>query len=122
MAFILPILIGLAAGIASGLFGIGGGIIVVPLVLFLYGFSLQASTATSLIALLLPVGSLALWQYYKSGFVTPESLKVGLLIATGMFMGSFFGAKLATVLKGETLGKMFSIFLVLVAIRMWFSS
>ncbi|MGZ3796065.1 MAG: TSUP family transporter [Pseudobdellovibrionaceae bacterium] len=122
MTFLIPILIGAAAGIASGLFGIGGGIIIIPLLLFTYKFSQQVSTATSLIALLLPVGSLGLWQYYRSGFVTNENIKIGFLIALGMIVGTFYGAKIATFLEADTLTKMFAVFLLLVAIRVWFSN
>ena len=119
MPFLIPTLIGIAAGIASGIFGIGGGIIIIPLLIFIYKFDQQACTATSLIALLLPVGSLGLWQYYKSGFVNSTSWKIGLLIAFGMFMGTFFGAKLAISISGEWLTKSFAIFLFFVAVRIW---
>lgn len=122
MPFILPIFIGLAAGISSGLFGIGGGIIIVPLLLFFYKLNQQSATATSLIALLLPVGSLGLWHFYRSGFVKSNNFKIGLLIAAGMVIGTFFGAKLATTLSSETLSKMFALFLVFIAIRIWLSN
>lgn len=121
MAFILPILIGITAGISSGLFGIGGGIIIVPLLLYFYKYSQQTATATSLTALLLPVGALGLWQFYKNGDLTSTNLKVGFTIATGMFVGTFLGAKISTYLPSEVLTKMFSIFLVLVALRLWLS-
>ncbi|MGZ3773408.1 MAG: TSUP family transporter [Pseudobdellovibrionaceae bacterium] len=122
MFFLLPILIGLAAGVSSGLFGIGGGVIIVPLVLFFYKLNQQSATATSLIALLLPVGSLGLWQFYKTGYVTSGNFKIGLLIAAGMLFGTLFGAKIATVLSSETLSKMFAVFLILLGIRVWMSN
>lgn len=122
MFFLLPILIGLTAGVSSGLFGIGGGVIIVPLVLFFYKLNQQSATATSLIALLLPVGSLGLWQFYKSGFVTSDNFKIGFLIAVGMLIGTFFGAKIAIFLSTGTLSKMFAVFLILLGIRVWMSN
>lgn len=122
MSLAIAVGIGVFAGISSGLFGIGGGIIIVPLVLYVYKFSQQGATATSLIALLLPVGSLGLWQYYKAGFIDGTNVKVGLAIAAGMLVGAFFGAKIAAQLQGETLTKIFAAFLVLVAVRLWFSA
>lgn len=121
MNFLIPIAIGLAAGISSGVFGIGGGVIIVPLVLYIYKFSQQTCTATSLIALLLPVGSFGLWQYYRSGFVSVDNVKIGLFISIGMFAGTFVGARIATGLEGETVSKLFAIFLVLVALKIWFT-
>jgi uncharacterized membrane protein YfcA len=118
MEIAIPILIGLAAGVGSGLFGIGGGIIIVPLVVFYYKFSQQTATATSLIALLLPVGAMALWHYHKSGYVTMVNVKIGLLISFGLFIGALLGARIATSLSSETLTKLFAGFLILVAIRM----
>ena len=74
--------IGVAAGVLSGLFGIGGGIIIVPLLIL--GLKMQPTTATgtSLMAMLLPVGALAVWEYHKNGHVNVAG---GLLIALGMF-------------------------------------
>jgi len=122
MSFISPILIGLAAGISSGMFGIGGGIIIVPLIVFTYGFSQQMATATSLTALLLPTGALALWQYYQAGQLNWNSMKIGFIISAGMFIGGFFGARIANSLQSETLSKIFSVFLLIIAIRLWISA
>jgi len=120
MSILLPTLIGIIAGISSGVFGIGGGIIIIPILLFVYKMDQQSATATSLMALLLPVGSFGLWQFYRSGFVHTANIKIGLLIALGMLVGTFFGAKIATFVSGEVLSKSFAIFLVLIATRVWF--
>jgi uncharacterized membrane protein YfcA len=120
--FLIPIGIGLCAGVASGLFGIGGGIIIVPLVLFFYPFSQQGATATSLIALLMPVGILGVWQYYSKGLVGLEHLKIGAWIALGIFVGALFGAKIATSISSLVLTRLFAIFLILVAIRLWWTA
>jgi len=121
MNLLMPTLIGLVAGISSGLFGIGGGIIIIPLLLFIYKFDQQSATATSLIALLLPVGSLGLWQFYRAGFVTGDKLKIGLLIASGMILGTYIGARIATSIPSDILTKAFALFLLAVAARVWFS-
>lgn len=122
MEIIWALFIGVAAGISSGLFGIGGGIIIVPLLVFAYSLPQQVATATSLTALLLPTGALALWQYHLKGQLTGPTMKIGFIISAGMFIGGFFGAKIATSLQSETLTRIFSIFLLLVAIRMWITA
>ena len=113
--YFLAVLIGLLAGISSGLFGVGGGVII-------FGLSQQSGSATSLIALLLPVGALGVWQYYQSGYITPENFKYGGLIACGLLIGTFFGAKLAVHLTSENLAKMFSVYLFAMAIRIWWAA
>ena len=120
--YFLAVLIGLLAGISSGLFGVGGGVIIVPLVVGIFGLSQQSGSATSLIALLLPVGALGVWQYYQSGYITPENFKYGGLIACGLLIGTFFGAKLAVHLTSENLAKMFSVYLFAMAIRIWWAA
>ena len=122
MEFLVAILIGLSAGICSGLFGIGGGIIIVPLLVFSFKLSQQTATATSLMAMLLPTGALGLWHYYQNGFLNTDNIKIGFLIATGLFIGAFFGAKIATALQSGTLTKVFAVFLVIIAIRLWITS
>lgn len=116
------LIIGLVAGVSSGLFGIGGGVIIVPLLLYLFNFTQQTATATSLVALLLPVGILGVWNYYRSGAIQIDNVKLGFIIASGMFVGTLFGSKVATGLQSFTLTRMFSVFLVIVAIRLWFTA
>ena len=118
---IFAICIGLVAGVCSGLFGIGGGIIIVPAVVFLFKFTQQGATATSLVALLLPVGALGVWQYYQKGYLNQSNVKIGLLIALGLFVGALIGARIASDLNSETLKKMFAVLLFLVAAKMWWS-
>jgi len=117
-----PLLIGLMAGTASGLFGIGGGILIVPLVIFFFQFTQQQATATSLVALLLPVGILGVWQYYSKGFIEMTHVKIGALIACGMFFGAFFGARIAISLSSVMLTRLFAGFLILIAIRLWWTT
>lgn len=114
----LYLAIGAAAGILSGLFGIGGGIIIVPALVLLARMSPQHATGTSLGALLLPVGALGAWQYWSRGHV---DVRAALLVSLGLFVGAFFGARLGLSLPGPVVQRAFAVFLVVVAARMWFS-
>ena len=113
---ILFIAIGLAAGLLAGMFGIGGGIVIGPALILLAQFAPQTATGTSLGALLLPVGALGAWEYYHRGHV---NITASLWIALGLFVGAWFGARIAMSLSGPQLQKAFAIFLVLMAIRVW---
>ncbi|NEU08135.1 sulfite exporter TauE/SafE family protein [Flavihumibacter sp. R14] len=115
---ILLIVIGLLAGILSGLIGIGGGIIVIPALVILLGFSQQTAQGTTLAMMVPPIGLLAAWAYYKEGFV---DVRAAAIICAGFILGSFFGAKYATGISQDTLRKIFSIILIGVAIKMFFS-
>ena len=114
----LYILIGVGAGVLSGLFGIGGGVVIVPALLYVARMSQITATGTSLGALLLPVGALGAWEYYRTGDL---DVRAALMIAVGLFFGAFFGAKLAHMLTEVQLKRAFAVFLVLVAVRIWTS-
>ena len=114
---ILYLILGLAAGILSGLIGIGGGILIVPILVLLFGFTQQQAQGTSLAVLLLPIGLLAVWTYYNQGLV---NIKAGALIAAGFFIGGLLGAKLAVNISNDLLSKIFGIALLLIAIKMIF--
>ena len=117
MTVILTFLaIGVAAGVLSGLFGIGGGIVIVPMLIFFARFAPAMATGTSLGALLLPVGALGAWQYYQRGSI---NIRASLLIGVGLFFGAYVGARLGLSLDPVMLKRGFAIFLVLVAIRLW---
>lgn len=111
--------LGLFAGICSGLFGIGGGIIIVPSLVFLMGFEQATASGTSLVAMLLPVGALGVWQYYAAGKIGPEHLRFGAWIALGMFVGAYFGGKLVSALPVQWLQRLFSVLLVFAAVRLF---
>ena len=115
----LFLVIGLGAGVLSGLFGIGGGIVIVPALLFLAHFSQAAATGTSLGALLLPVGALGAWEYWRNGHL---NVRASLLIALGLFLGVWFGARLHQSLSPLYVKRAFAVFLVLVAVRVWTSA
>ena len=111
--------IGLVGGILSGIFGIGGGIVIVPALLFLAHMPANTATGTSLAALLLPVGALGAWEYYRGGHL---NLSAALWIALGLAVGAWFGAKAGQQIPTSSLQKAFAVFLVLVAGKMWWSA
>jgi len=119
MTNIIPLLIGIAAGIGSGIFGIGGGVVIVPMLVFALGYTQQQATAASLAAMLLPVGALGVYAYWRAGALPTAHWWAALLIALGLMLGAYAGARLALILPTEILTKAFAVFLVLVAIRIW---
>jgi uncharacterized protein len=114
MIYILLSIIGLIAGIMSGLFGIGGGVVIVPFLVTFGGMGIKAANGTSLAALLLPVGVLAVIAYKKENLI---NLKAGLLIALGLATGVAFGSKLALDLPVEILKRLYGVFLIFVSYR-----
>ncbi len=111
--------IGLGAGVLSGLFGIGGGIVIVPALIFFARMPLKVATGTSLGALLLPVGALGLYTYWRAGHL---DLKAALWVAVGMVVGVLLGAMAAQSLTDNLLKKGFAVLLVGVAVRLWFTT
>lgn len=114
---LLLILVGVAAGMLSGLVGIGGGIIIVPSLVYLLGFSQKMAQGTSLGILLLPIGILAVLQYYKEGQMDVKTIW---FVALGFLAGSYYGTKIALSLPQETVKKIFAIFLLLLSLKMLF--
>lgn len=116
---IILIIIGIAAGVLSGLVGVGGGLIIVPALVYFLAFSQKQAQGTSLAILLLPIGILAVMNYYRDPNVHLD-VKVVALIVVGFIAGSYFGSKLALSLPDATVKKIFAIFMMLVAIKMLF--
>ena len=112
---LILIVIGLAAGTLSGLVGVGGGIIIVPALVFFLGFSQQAAQGTSLGLLLLPAGILAVINYYKQGFI---DLKVVGIMCAAFVLGGWVGSKLALSLSQEVVKKTFAVVLFYTAFKM----
>jgi hypothetical protein len=112
MINLLYVLIGIFAGMASGLIGIGGGIIVVPCLIYLFGFSQHTAQGTTLAMMIPPIGLLAAWAYYKHGHV---NLPVAGLICLGFVLGGYLGAKFAIGLPEIILRKIFGVCLLLIA-------
>ena len=111
------VFLGILAGILSGLVGIGGGLIIIPVLVFAFGFSQHQAQGTTLALMVPPIGFLAAWTYYKSGYV---DLKAAGLICLGFFFGGLFGAKLAAHLSGSALEKTFGAALLLISLKMIF--
>ncbi len=107
------LLLGVLAGILSGLFGIGGGIIMVPMLVAVFGFDLLNANATSLAAMLLPVGILGVIAYYKAGYI---NLRDSLWLSIGLFGGSFIGGELAVSVDVSLLAKLYAAFLIYIAV------
>ena len=112
---LMLVLIGLFAGILSGLIGVGGGIIVVPALVYFLGFSQHEAQGTSLGLLLLPVGILAVMNYYNKGFI---DFKVVGIMCLAFVIGGFFGSKLSLSLSQEMVKKIFAIILFYTAFKM----
>jgi uncharacterized protein len=112
---LLFVVLGLLAGILSGIIGIGGGVIIVPALVFLFGFTQRRAQGTTLAMLVPPIGILAAWMYYRHGCV---DLKVAALVAAGFFIGSLLGARYATTLSNAVLSKVFGIAIILIGIKM----
>ena len=101
------IAIGLLGGLAAGLFGVGGGIVIVPALIYWAGFSQHKATGTSLAVLLPPIGLAAVLEYYRHGNV---DVRAAILLAASMFVGAWGGAVLANQMKGPHLRLAFGIF------------
>ena len=111
------IILGLVAGILSGLIGIGGGIIIIPALVLLMGLSQHQAQGTTLALMVPPVGILAAWTYYKQGYV---DLQVAAFICLGFFVGGLIGAKMATALSSVVLERVFGVSLLVIAFKMIF--
>jgi hypothetical protein len=115
------LVLGVAAGILSGLFGIGGGAILVPAMVLALGFGVGQAAGISLAALLLPVGLLGVWEYFRDGRLDRGSLLLAAWVALGLFLGTWLGARWSAHLSGLQLRKGFAVLLVGLALRLWFS-
>ena len=118
MSMLAYVILGILAGTLSGLIGIGGGIIIVPALVFLFGFSQHSAQGTTLALLVPPIGILAAWTYYKQGYV---DLKVAGFICLGFLLGGLLGARFATGLSNVMLERIFGISLLLISLKMLFA-
>ncbi len=113
----LLLMVGLVAGMLSGLVGLGGGVIIVPALVYLIGFSQHQATGTSLGILLLPAGIFAVMNYYKKGYV---DVKVVMVLFAGFLVGGLLGSKMSLSFPESTLKKVFAIALLLIAGKVLF--
>ena len=117
--WIVFLFIGLIGGISSGLFGIGGGLVIVPGLMYWAGFSEHRATGTSLAVLLPPVGLAATVEYYRNGNV---DLSAAMVVAATMFAGSWVGAHFANEIAGPRLRLMFGVFVTAVGFYLVFGA
>jgi uncharacterized membrane protein YfcA len=115
----LYLVLGGVAGVLSGLFGIGGGVVIVAALVGWFKLPIHQATGTSLAALLLPVGFLGAREYWKAGHV---DVRAALLIAAGLSLGVWAGARYAQGITPATLQRGFAVFLAVMAVRMWFKA
>jgi len=110
-------IIGIVAGLLGGVLGLGGAIIIIPALVMLLGYSQQMAQGTTLLMLVMPVGALAAWQYYKAGNV---DVKTALILGIAFFLSGFIGAKFANLIPQDILKKLFAVLLIVIAIKMLF--
>ena len=115
MDILFYVLLGLGAGVLSGLIGLGGGFIIVPALVYLFGLTQHQAQGTTLALLVPPIGLLAAWTYYKHGHV---DLKIAAFICLGFFVGGLVGARAAVGISGEVLRRVFGCALLFLALRM----
>ena len=115
---IILIVIGLLAGILSGLVGVGGGILMIPLLIMFLGLTQHQAQGTALFAMLPPIGILAAMNYYKQGFVKWEYAAV---MGLTFVVGGYFGSKLSISLPDQTVRKAFGVIMLIGAIKLIFS-
>jgi uncharacterized membrane protein YfcA len=116
---VLYIAIGLAAGVLSGIFGIGGGVVIVPALIYLGGFTQHRATGTSLAVLLPPIGIGAMWEYYRHDNV---NVPAAMVIAAAVFAGGWLGAMIANRVSGPYLRLAFSIFVISLGLYLLFGA
>ncbi|NOZ45355.1 MAG: sulfite exporter TauE/SafE family protein [Chlorobi bacterium] len=115
---IILLIIGLVAGLASGTLGIGGGIIIVPSLVFIMGFSQHMAQGTSLAFLLPPIGVFAVYTYYKNNYI---NFKFAIVLTIAFVAGAYLGSLISLNLDDKILKKIFAGFMILVALKMIFT-
>jgi uncharacterized protein len=115
MVYLTLLGVGLLAGVFAGMFGIGGGLIIVPALLFLLKVKELEAIGTSLAALIPPVGLLGAFEYYRNGYI---NLRYAGLLALGLFLGAFFGARIMIGLPPHVIRRLYAAFLFVIATRM----
>jgi uncharacterized membrane protein YfcA len=114
---LILLVVGLAAGFLSGMVGVGGGIIIVPALIYFLGFTQHSAQGTTLFMFLFPIGILGVLNYYKAGHV---DWRAALFICTTFVAGSYFGSKLAVNIDQVTVKRIFGALIVIIGIKMLF--
>jgi hypothetical protein len=118
-SFVMLLVVGAVAGILSGVFGIGGGVIIVPALMYILGFPVHKATGTSLAVLLPPIGLAAVVEYYHHDNV---DLRAAVVIALASIVGAWIGALVANRVSGLALRLSFGVFVVLMGIYIIYES
>lgn len=118
MTYMLYIILGLVAGVFGGLFGIGGGTILIPALVFLFGLTQHQAQGTTLALMVPPIGLLAAWSYWRAGNV---KISMAAFICMGFFIGGLIGAQYANKIPDPLLKKIFGVYLMFVSLQMIFS-
>lgn len=109
--------VGLIAGMLSGMVGIGGGIVIVPVLVYFLGFSQHQAQGSVLFMFLFPIGILGVYNYYQEGYVEWKS---AFIIASTFIIGSYFGSKISIAIDQVTLKKVFGVIILLLSLKMIF--
>jgi len=115
MKEIILIILGAFAGAFSGILGIGGGLIMVPALVYIMNMSQHQAQGTTLAVMLPPITLLSAYIYYKAGHI---DIKIAIILCVGFFLGSYLGGKIAVMLPGLVLKRIFGVFLLITAINM----
>lgn len=115
---LLLIIIGLVAGTLGGMIGLGGGIILIPALILIMKLDQQTAQGTSIAVMIPPIGLFAVYNYYKAGYV---NIKYAIVIAAAFMVGGFFGSTMALKISPDLMRKIFSVVLVVIAIKMFFA-
>ena len=115
---IILVIIGLISGMLSGVFGVGGAIIVIPALVFILGLSQHQAQGTSLAFMIPPVGILAAWNYWKAGQV---NWKFALILSLTFVVGAYLGSQVSINIPDRLLRKFFGLLMLLIALKMIFS-
>lgn len=114
---IIILVIGIVAGVFSGFIGIGGGLVIVPALIYFFSMNQHQAQGTSLAMMLPPIGILAVYNYYKGGYV---DFRIAGILCLSFIIGSFFGSKFAIALPAETVKKIFGAIIIIVGLKMIF--
>jgi uncharacterized membrane protein YfcA len=118
MTYLALLAIGLVAGVCAGMFGIGGGLIIVPALILILKLGELEAIGTSLAALIPPVGLLGAAEYYRGGYI---QLRYAAIIGLGLFIGAFFGARIVIGLPEHVIRRLYAAFLIVMGARMLFT-
>jgi uncharacterized membrane protein YfcA len=115
ITFLILVVIGVIAGVFSGMVGLGGGLVIIPALIFFLGLSQHQAQGTSLALMLPPIGLMAAINYYKAGEL---NIKYAAVIAVAFFIGGYFGSKLALGMSDTIVRKIFAVSILLIGAKM----